>query len=371
MIRLLVVDDSPLMRRLMGVVFEAAGDFEVEFARDGQEALERLNTFAPHVVTLDVEMPRMNGLDCLDQIMLKRPTPVVMVSALTTHGAETTLDALDLGAVAFVPKPARANSLAVEAIAAELVETVRAAAGAKLRSTHRLKERVRARAGLAPHPVKRRATRTEPPPAPVKAPKPAAPVFGDVAGLVLVGASTGGPPALDALLGALPADFPWPVLVAQHMPSSFTGPLARRLDGLCALNVREVKGPIPLAAGQIYIAAGDADMVVAKRPAGLVAQPVPSHAEHRWHPSVNRLVESALEHFPAERLAAVLMTGMGDDGAREMTRLRERGGRTIAEAMETAVVWGMPGALVDLGGAEFTTPLPQIGKRLISLVAAS
>ena len=370
MIRLLVVDDSPLMRRLMGAVFEAAGDFEVEFARDGEEALALLDAFRPNVVTLDVEMPRMNGLDCLDQIMLKRPTPVVMVSAMTTDGAETTFEALDLGAVDFVPKPVRANSLAVEAIAPLLVETVRAAAGARLRSTHRLQERVRLRAGGAPIALRTRDPKPVPRPARRASDETEEPEFGEVPGAVLVGASTGGPPALDALLQALPESFPWPVLVAQHMPASFTGPLARRLNGLCALKVREVTSPVPLAPGQVYIAAGDADMVVAKRPAGLVVQSVPQRSEDRWHPSVNRLVESALEHLSAERLTGVLMTGMGDDGARAMTALRARGGRTIAESKETAVVWGMPGALVQLGGAEFTAPLPAIGKRLINLVCA-
>lgn len=373
MIRLLVVDDSPLMRRLMGAVFEAAGDFEIDFARDGEEALSRLKAFAPDVVALDVEMPRMNGLECLDQIMLTRPTPVVMVSALTTHGAETTLEALDLGAVDFVPKPRRANSMAIEAIAAQLVDTVRAASGARLRSTHRLRERVRAQAGVSPAALKpRKPLRTAALPLqPYSAAKPAAPTFGEVPGLVLVGTSTGGPPALDVVLSALPASFPWPVLVTQHMPSSFTGPLSRRLDTLCALNVREVTGPMPLAPGQIYVAAGDADMVVAKRPGGLIVQSVPSRPNYRWRPSVNRMVESALDHLPANRLAGVLMTGMGDDGAQAMARLRTMGGHTIAESQKTAVVWGMPGTLVQLRGAEIVEPLPMIARRLMAMVGSA
>ena len=186
-----------------------------------------------------------------------------------------------------------------------------------------------------------------------------------------VGAPTAAPPPADAGWAALPANGPRPVLIAQHMPASFTGPLASRLDTLCALNVREVKTPTPLAPGYVYVAAGDADMVVAKRPAGLIAQSVPARPDYRWRPSVNRLVESALDHLPAHRLAGVLMTGMGDDGAQAMTRLRTLGGHTIAESQKTAVVWGMPGALVQLGGAEFTVPLSSIGKRLVGLMGAS
>jgi two-component system chemotaxis response regulator CheB len=239
-----------------------------------------------------------------------------------------------------------------------------------LRSTHRLKERVRAQAGVTPVALKPRRPRAPIAPPVAAKEKPAPAAFGLVPGAVLVGSSTGGPPALDALLASLPATFPWPVLIAQHMPATFTGPLSRRLDQLCALNVCEVTKPVPLSAGQVYVAAGDADMIIAKRPAGLVVQSVPMKREYRWHPSVNRLVESALEHLPPDRLTGVLMTGMGDDGARAMTTLRRLGGHTIAEAKESAVVWGMPGALVQLDGAEFTAPLATIGKRLVKLVGA-
>jgi two-component system chemotaxis response regulator CheB len=188
--------------------------------------------------------------------------------------------------------------------------------------------------------------------------------------LVLVGVSTGGPPALEALLTALPAAFPWPIVVAQHMPAAFTGPLAARLDGLCALDVIEVTGPTPLLPGCAHIGHGDADLLVSKRAGGLIALSAPSSAEHRWHPSVDRLVDSARAVAPAEGLIGVLMTGMGHDGAAAMTRLRQDGGQTIAEAEETAVVWGMPGELVRAGGAVFVEPLHRIADRLLDLVGA-
>jgi len=364
-IRLLVVDDSPLMRRLLGNVFTAEGDFELAFARNGMEALEQLATFKPDVITLDIQMPEMDGLACLDRIMLEHPCPVVMVSSLTMDGADATLKALELGAIDFITKPKRAVSLEIETLAPLLVEKVRAASRARLPGTLRLADRVRLRSGLDPKPVSaprkparslstvRKIRWTEPP----------------AQGLVLVGTSTGGPPALDALLSRLPQDFPWPVVVAQHMPGSFTGPLARRLDKLCALNVLEVTHPTPLEPGNVYIGKGDADVIVSMRPDGPVVLAAPSLPEHRWHPSVDRLVDSAMQHFAPAGLIGVLMTGMGSDGAEAMTRLRERGGRTIAESEESAVVWGMPGELVRRGGADFVTPLEKIADRIIDMAS--
>jgi two-component system, chemotaxis family, protein-glutamate methylesterase/glutaminase len=359
-IKLLIVDDSPLMRRLLDGVFKAAGDFETVVARNGVEALEQLHAFQPDVITLDIQMPEMDGLACLDRIMLERPCPVIMVSSLTEAGAVETLKAIDLGAVDFIAKPTRAISLAIEDLAETLVEKARAASKARLRLSHRLTERVRARIGQHLDP------RSE----------PAVPVIGrsadsliesadDPVGCVLVGCSTGGPPALDALLSRLPADFPWPVVIAQHMPASFTGPLARRLDTLCALAVREVARPMPLVAGTVYVGRGDADLVVGRRPSGPIVQPVPSAPEFRWHPSVDRLADSAIEHLGAKRLIGVLMTGMGNDGAAAMARVRDGGGRTIAESEESAVVWGMPGALVRAGGADLVVPLDDIAGHII------
>lgn len=366
MIRLLIVDDSPLMRRLLGGVFAAEGDFEIAFARNGVEALEQLQAFKPHVITLDVNMPAMDGLACLDRIMLERPCPVVMISSLTEAGASVTLEAFQLGAVDFITKPDRAISLEMETLAPRLVETVRAASRARLPSSLRLAERVRLRSGLeqassAQEP--RRRAPASPPRRRIKA----APAHG----LVLIGVSTGGPPALDAVLSRLPADFPWPIVVAQHMPGSFTGPLARRLDKLCALNVAEAALPMPLAPGNVYIGKGDADVIISVRPDGPMVLAAPSLPEHRWHPSVDRLVDSAMQHFAPERLLGVLMTGMGNDGAEAMTRLKGQGGRTIAEAEESAVVWGMPGELVRRGGAHVIAPLEQIADRIMDMVERS
>jgi two-component system chemotaxis response regulator CheB len=353
-IRLLVVDDSALVRKLIGKVFSAQPDFEVSFARNGREALESVAAAVPDVVTLDVHMPEMDGLTCLDRIMIEHPCPVIMFSSMTAEGANATLEALRLGAVDFVAKPTGAVSLRIDELAPELVEKVRQAAGARLKPSVRLRDRVRHRAGGGARSTVRRPTANA-----------KSPATGD--GLVLVGASTGGPPALEALLTDLPASFPWPILVAQHMPATFTGPLSRRLDRLCELTVVEVRDPTLLEAGTIYIGRGDADIIVSRRGAGLVAMAAPA-ADYPWHPSTDRLVRSALNHMAPSQLIGILMTGMGNDGAEAMTLLQSKGGRTIAEAEETAVVWGMPGELVKAGGADFVVPLPDIAAQLLKLV---
>jgi two-component system, chemotaxis family, protein-glutamate methylesterase/glutaminase len=361
-IRLLVVDDSALMRRLLGEVFKSQGDFEVEFARDGLEALEKLHVFCPDVVTLDIHMPNMDGLACLDRIMVERPARVIMLSSLTAAGASVTLDAMQKGAIDFIAKPSGAVSLAIDELGPRIVEKVRAAASAKLRPALRLAERIRHKTQAAIKPEADPRTRPAPAALRIKARGPADKV-------VVVGTSTGGPPALDALLSPLPAEFPWPVIVAQHMPAAFTGTLARRIDRLCSLNVVEVTHPMPIERGNVYIGKGEADIIVTKRSGVFVATSIPASAEYRWHPSVDRLVTSAMEQFGAARVVGVLMTGMGNDGAAAMSRLFREGGHTIAEAEETAVVWGMPGELVQAGGAEIVAPLDAIAGHLVSLAA--
>jgi len=358
--RLLIADDSALMRKLLAGIFRAEGDFEIRLARNGAEALELVRSFDPQVVTLDVQMPGMDGLTCLGQIMIEAPRPVVMISALTAEGAEATLEAIELGAVDFVAKPGGAVSLEIDRLRPLLVEKVRGAANARIRPTLRLSERIRHQfrgAGVVSRPAQPRRKRF------------AEDRAGPSKGLVLIGTSTGGPAALDLVLPQLPRDLPWPVLVSQHMPASFTGPFARRLDRQCELEVVEVTCPMPLQAGTIYIGRGDADVIVSSRAAGMVAMPIPAQRDYPWHPSVERMVTSALEHYGAARLVGVLMTGMGRDGADAMTLLRNQGGRTIAEAESTAVVWGMPGELVRNGGAEFVRPVEDIAGAIVDLVS--
>jgi two-component system chemotaxis response regulator CheB len=352
-IRLLVVDDSALMRKHMRQVFEAEGDFELAFARNGREALELGDSFRPDVVTLDVNMPELDGLSCLEQMAAAgQPARVVMVSSLTEQGAAVTLRALELGAVDFVPKPDGTVSLSIDRIRPVLVGKVRAAARARPRRAVGLRDRMAARReqverSAAVSLAQRGASRA------------------GISGLVLIGVSTGGPRTLEEILPALPPDFAWPVLVAQHMPASFTGVFARRMDGLCPLEVTEVDGPMPLAAGRIYIGRGDADLVVEKRLGRLVAASVASD-DSLWHPSADRLVASAMAAVPASMLHGVLLTGMGHDGAMQMAALRQQGGRTIAESEESAVVFGMPAELIRRGGADLVLPAEAVARQLIS-----
>lgn len=336
----LVVDDSALMRRAIKGILAEAGEFRVETARNGMDALEQLDRVKPDVVTLDINMPEMDGLTCLSKIMENRPTPVVMVSSLTEKNALVTLEALELGAVDYVAKPGGTVSLNIDEVSGELVEKVRAAAASKMR-------RPRKPAPVTPVKTGIKSSKTD---------------------LVIIGSSTGGPQLLNDLLPQLPATLGAPVVVAQHIPASFTGALARRLDETCQLRVHEVDRITTIHKGNIYVGKGSADVVIARRTDGLIVKSVPAGSEFRWHPSVDRLVASARRHCDPSRLVCVLLTGMGDDGAAEMAEVRAAGGRTIAESEETAVVWGMPGELARRGGAEVVLPSYEIAARVADWV---
>jgi two-component system chemotaxis response regulator CheB len=361
MIKLLIADDSALMRKYLGEIFRSEGDFEVCLARNGNEALSLAQSFAPDVITLDVNMPEMDGITCLSRIMVECPKPVVMVSSLTSEGAEVTLQALALGAVDFIAKPDGTVSLHIDEISADLVKKVRCASKARLRPSRGLVERVRHNARTAAGQSAEAATRQRPT---ASLQNVALPTAGLFRGVVLIGVSTGGPGAIETIVPRLSRQFPWPIVIAQHMPQSFTGVFARRINGLSELDVIEVVQPTPLRAGFVYIGRGDADLTIGVRGNNLMALPMPSSQKYHWHPSVERMVTSAMEHLHPEQLLGVMLTGMGDDGAAAMTELRSRGGRTIAESEDTAVVWGMPGELVRLGGASLILPLQNIAEQL-------
>ena len=352
MIRLLIVDDSALMRRLLSAMFTAEPDIEVRTARNGREAIEMNLSFEPHVITLDINMPEMDGLTALSHLMVQRPVPVVMLSSLTEKGALATFEALNLGAVDYLPKPDGTISLSIDTLRDAVVEKVRAAASARAprgraapsRSVRRLQSALQAPAAEPP--------RAE----------------GGSEGLLLIGASTGGPRTLEGILGALPAEFPWPVLVAQHMPASFTGPFAQRLDSVCALRVVEASSLQPLRAGTVYVGRGAADMQLVRRLSGLAVTSKPENPAYLWHPSVELLGRSALQHVAPERLLAVMLTGMGHDGADAFSEIRARGGRTIAESEASAVVFGMPAELIRRDGASCVLPAQDIAAQLMEWV---
>lgn len=371
-IKLLIVDDSALMRKLLLEVFQTEGGFELRAAKNGVEALREMRAFNPDVITLDINMPEMDGLTALSMLMAERPVPVVMVSSLTEKGAMATFEALALGAVDFIPKPGGTISLSIEAISQMLVDKVRAAA--KCRTSTRRPARIESGASaILPAPAVK-------PVRPVTAPnlakptRPLSQVPGPAAtkfwphGLVIIGVSTGGPKALEEILPKLPGHFPWPIVVAQHMPSTFTEAFARRLDGLCALNVVEVNRPLRMEPGFVYIGKGGTDMWVTERLGALTVLPKPENPEFLWHPSVEALVQSVHKTMQASQCLAVMLTGMGYDGAQAMSELKHAGAYAIAESEESATVFGMPAELIKRQGASVVLPCSKIAEQIISWV---
>jgi two-component system chemotaxis response regulator CheB len=280
------------------------------------------------------------------------PCPVVMVSSITSEGSEATVRAMALGAVDVVTKPDGTVSLGLDRMRDELLAKVAAAARARPRR-RQLRDTLRAERDAGEHRRQAAAARA---------------TQRRSLGLTLIGVSTGGPRTLEDILPELPADYPNAVVVAQHMPAGFTASFARRLDSICSIDVVEVDRPIPLVAGRAYIGRGDADVVIEKRLGRAVVNMVPAAAS-LWHPSVDRLVRSALDAMPPEILVGVQLTGMGDDGAVAMTELKRRGGRTIAESEATAAVFGMPAELIRRGGAGVVLPCDRIAERLLAWAA--
>jgi len=357
-IRILVVDDSPFMRKSLQKMLEEAPDIRVvATARDGIDALEKIQEHNPDLVTLDIEMPRMDGLTCLKKIMADHPRPVLMVSSLTQEGAQATLDALSLGALDFIPKESGFASLSIMQIQHDLQEKVR-----RLATSPRLHKippashpPTSAHVPVPSAPARPTAPKTPAPPPPPGAGLSASPQ----AELLLIGSSTGGPKALQDLLPTLPANLPVPCLIVQHMPSTFTKPFADRLDGLCQVHVKEAEQGEPLKAGTVYIAPGGIHMTYGARgPKGTIElSPEPVSSLHR--PSVDVLFLSVAELFRGQVLAGIL-TGMGSDGAKGMEQLKRKGAHTLAESEESCVVYGMPRAAVERGCVDVVAPLADI-----------
>jgi two-component system chemotaxis response regulator CheB len=349
-IKLLIVEDSALMRRQLLSIFDVEGDFEIKLARNGREAVEENKIFQPDVITMDINMPEMDGLTALSILMIERPVAVVMVSSLTEKGALATFEALALGAVDYVTKPGGTISLSIEEIRQEMLDKVRAAARAKPKSKS-LTRPALAKPGLANtglvRPEKSGGSNT-------------------ATGIVIIGVSTGGPRTLEDILPLLPADFPFPVLVAQHMPANFTTHFANRMNKLCAMNVVEATSPMKLAAGTIYIGRGGADMIVTKRNGALTVLPKPESDQHLWHPSVELLGRSVIEHCDISQVIAVMLTGMGNDGSVAFTEIMQKGGRTIAESEDSCVVFGMPAQLISRGGASTILSSNKIAQQIVS-----
>jgi two-component system chemotaxis response regulator CheB len=340
-IRVLVIDDSAVMRKLIPQMLQRDDSIEVVgTAMDGTFGLKKIQELRPHVVTLDLEMPRMDGMETLRQIMRSLRVPVIIVSAHSTAGASATFKALAHGAFDFVAKPQDPAVAGIEKMAAELIAKIKVAA----------------RAGVAPlrqipvaefKPRAKRELKTRP-------------LAGKV---VAIGISTGGPNALQYLLPQLPADFPGAILIVQHMPEGFTGAFARRLDETCAIEVKEAQSGDLLMAGRALLAPGNRHMKVRRMPMGhtVVLSDEPFVNGHR--PSVDVLFRSVAQEFGPNAIA-LIMTGMGDDGAEAMGLVVSAGGMTIAQDEESCVVFGMPKAAIDKKNVLRVVPLDAMANTL-------
>ena len=345
-IRVIVVDDSALVRSLLAEIINRQHDMEcVGTANDPLIAREMIRELDPDVITLDVEMPRMDGIDFLGRLMRLRPTPVVMISTLTERGAEVTLKALELGAVDFVAKPRVGLSSGLNDLAGPIVDKIRVAAVAQVRRVHR-------------DPVSSGAT--------VSAPAPAAGLLGRLSTekLIFIGASTGGTEAIKEVLVHLPADMP-AIVITQHMPPGFTTSFAARLNGLCQITVKEAVHGERILPGHAYIAPGGTQFHIGRSGANYVAIVDDGPAVNRHKPSVEVLFKSAAA-LVGRNAYGIMLTGMGNDGAAAMREMKDAGSYNYVQDEASCIVFGMPREAIAHGAADEVLPLSQIAPALVA-----
>jgi two-component system, chemotaxis family, protein-glutamate methylesterase/glutaminase len=342
MIRVLIVDDSAFVRRALARMLGNLPDIDVVgTAADGIEGIEQVKTLKPDVVTLDIKMPRMSGLEALRHIMDECPVPVLLLSSLTQEGADITLRGLELGAMDFVDKSNAQGNMNLGSLTEELVAKIRALAGVP-------------HARLTTH-------RTGEIPLAVEQPEHTRRIE-----VVAIGTSTGGPTALQAIIPRLPENVAAPILVVQHMPVGFTRSLAERLNARSLVSVHEAEDGEVVVPGKVYIAPAGRHMKVRRRGSVRVwLDDEPLNALHR--PSVDTLMTS-VAHAYASRAMGILLTGMGSDGVEGMKAIRQAGGITLAESEETCVIYGMPKAAVEAGAAERSVPLNRMADEILQAV---
>ncbi|MCW3488710.1 protein-glutamate methylesterase/protein-glutamine glutaminase [Dethiobacter alkaliphilus] len=337
-VKVLVVDDSALMRRIVKDIFNADPRFQVvAIARDGVDALEKIIKFQPGLVTLDVEMPRLNGLETLKEIVRRFDIPVIMLSSLTQQGSQVTVEALSIGAVDFITKPELHHGNVKETLKEQLLTKAAVAAQVKVQSG----------------------------PVPVLPPKlvPQKPAVRSAAKVVAIGASTGGPRALEAVLLSLPQNLPAAVLVTQHMPPKFTKALADRLNKAAAIRVKEAEEGEPILAGVAYIAPGNFHLEVASdHTVRLTQDPPVQHVR----PSATVMMLSAAAVY-GKQMVGVILTGMGKDGADGMVEIKRQGGSVLAQDETTSAIFSMPRAAIQAGAADQVLPLEKIAAAITAL----
>ncbi|HAS6346432.1 TPA: chemotaxis-specific protein-glutamate methyltransferase CheB [Vibrio vulnificus] len=340
--KVLVVDDSPVFRALLTEIINSDPQLEViGAAEDPYQAREMIKALKPEVITLDIEMPKMNGVQFLKNLMRLHPLPVVMISTLTQHGADATLMALELGAVDYFPKPSVANTADMLGYRTLVNEKIRMAAQAQVGGNPPMAQAVA---------TSKQGTET------------------NRYQLIAIGASTGGTEAVKHLLSALPASMP-PIVITQHISALFSGPFANRLNASCALTVSELsEGEVALKANHAYVAPGDKHMMVFRRGGQLYAHLDDSPAVNRHKPSVDVMFGSVAESLKKQAIG-VILTGMGKDGAQGMLRMKEQGAMTIAQDEQSCVVYGMPRAAVECGAAMHVKPLNKLPQFLCDLLS--
>lgn len=347
--KVLVIDDSALIRSLLTELINDTKDLEVVGAApDPLVAREMIKQLNPDVLTLDVEMPRMDGLDFLEKLMRLRPMPVVMVSTLTEKGSEITLRALELGATDFVTKPKMGISQGMQQYADEITDKIRTAAKAKVSTLQHI-----AKASAAGSQVQN-AIRN--------------PLISSEK-LLIIGASTGGTEAIKAFLMQMPSDCPG-VLITQHMPAGFTKSFAARLDSLCKISVKEAVDGERILPGHAYIAPGDQHLLLARSGANYVTKLSDSEPVNRHKPSVDVLFDSAAVHA-GKNAIGIIMTGMGKDGAVGMLRMKESGAYNFAQNEESCVVYGMPREAVAHGGVQEVAHLKDLPRLVLHYLATN
>jgi two-component system chemotaxis response regulator CheB len=356
-IKVLVIDDSALVRKLLTAMLSRSREIEVVgAASDPYAAREKIKKLNPDVITLDVEMPRMDGITFIENLMRLRPMPVVMVSSLTQRGADVTLRALELGAVDFVAKPKIDVAGTLADYEAELIAKVKVAAGARVMprtaapAPKRVTDERNSTSAVVPVLNLRTMLRT-------------------TDRIIAIGASTGGTEAIREVLEAMPPDAP-AIVISQHIPAAFSKSFADRMNRISAMSVCEAQDGQQILAGHAYIAPGDRHLLVERDGARYVCRLSNGPHVNRHRPSVDVMFRSVAQNVGANALG-VLLTGMGDDGARGLKEMLETGASTIAQDEATSVVWGMPGSAVKLGAATHVLPLPQIGAQVLALVAAA
>ncbi len=343
-IRVLIVDDSSFMRMaIRGILSRDPAMDVVGIAADGLEGVEKAIALKPDIITMDVEMPRLDGISALKQIMAKAPTRVLMVSTLTNEGAKSTFEALEAGAVDYIPKNVTDSADAQRVFREDLLRKVKGAVSSSYSRSSRI---VMARSPASITGCK-----------PVSAGLPKRAIH-----YVGIGASTGGPVALQEVLSRIPVNFPHPLIVAIHMPKAFTGPYAERLNAKCSLKIREAGDGDQLRAGEALIAPGGKHTTLVRHGGALVVKTVPAsdYPQHVYVPSID-LMLSSLAELTNGAMLGVILTGMGSDGFKGMQLLKSKGGVTLVQDEITSTIYGMPKACVDGGVADEVLPLGQIG----------